>query len=299
MLRKVLFFAVCVLFVAGLPPLFMGPPWTHGAISPVIEIMQARLFRNPASISYDSDRRLSSYPDKTVVACPSPGPDTAVLLIAGQSNAANSGGQKYRTQYGGAVVNFFAGKCYLAESPLLGSSGEWGELWTPLANRLVQSGAYKAVVLAPVAVSGSTIEMWMNGKLAAALQSTIVNLKEKYEVTHVVWYQGEADFMLGTSERQYRSELSSIFASVRSDGVPAPIYVSSATRCANSALNWSPDNAVSRAQKAILDPVAKVFVGADADGLLSGLDRYDDCHLSASGADKLAESWAVILTSER
>jgi hypothetical protein len=39
------------------------------------------------------------------------------------------------------VINFSAGHCYRAASPLLGADGELGEIWTLLGTKLIQSGS--------------------------------------------------------------------------------------------------------------------------------------------------------------
>ena len=40
-------------------------------------------------------------------------------------------------------------------------------------------------------------------------------------------------------------------------------------------------------------------MGADADALLTGVDRFDDCHLSATGVDKITDDWASVLAVRR
>jgi len=40
-----------------------------------------------------------------------------VLLIAGQSNAANSAAQRHETAIPDRVLNFISGRCYVAASP--------------------------------------------------------------------------------------------------------------------------------------------------------------------------------------
>src|SRR4051812_34896113 len=67
--------------------------------------------------------RLTSYPGKQSVGCPPQTTRTRVLLIAGQSNAANKGGQRFASTHGAKVINFFQGNCTVAQSPLLGSQG--------------------------------------------------------------------------------------------------------------------------------------------------------------------------------
>src|SRR5262245_43242481 len=99
------------------------------------------------NIVTDSLGRVIATADKQRVACPPQDERTAVILTIGQSNAANYASRPYRSTHGAAVLNFFAGRCYLAASPLLGADGPWGEYWTELGNRLVESGKFGKVVL--------------------------------------------------------------------------------------------------------------------------------------------------------
>jgi len=93
----------------------------------------------------DQFGRLLSYPGKTEIACPSQDQMTAVLLVIGQSNAANYQGQRHQSG-DDRVINFSAGHCYRAASPLLGADGELGETWTLLGTKLIQSGLYRTVI---------------------------------------------------------------------------------------------------------------------------------------------------------
>ena len=103
-------------------------------------------------LAMDRAGRVLDYPGKIEVRCPDQGPRTAVILIAGQSNAANSGAQRHTTRHPDRVVNFVSDRCFVAASPLLGATGFAGELWTPVADQLIDSGAFDRVVLAPVGV---------------------------------------------------------------------------------------------------------------------------------------------------
>ena len=78
----------------------------------------------------DPSGRLLNYAGKIEIQCPEQTRGTAVILIAGQSNAANSGAQRHSTRYPDRVLNFMGGRCYVAASPLLGSTGFAGESWT-------------------------------------------------------------------------------------------------------------------------------------------------------------------------
>lgn len=285
--------------LALLPPLLLGPPWANSAISPMREVMSTRLFQGGQFIRLGENNRLVAFPNKMKVDCPAADARTLVLLVAGQSNAANSAGQKFQSTHGANVVNFFEGKCVIAKSPLLGSTGEWGEPWTLLANKLIDKGVADRVVIAPVAFGGSAIRAWASGELRKSLLDTIASVRKRYQVSGVIWYQGESDFIFSTPEAEYRDDLSTLIGLIRRAGVSAPIYLTAASRCANSDWNWSPDNAVVRAQRSAVNSSAQVFMGVDADSLLTGFDRYDDCHLSASGVDKITDEWTSVLAKTR
>ncbi len=232
----------------------------------------------------DRAGRLLDYPGKVEVRCPDQGAKTAVILIAGQSNAANSGAERHTTRYPDRVLNFVAGRCIVAGSPLLGSNGFAGEFWTPFADQLIASGAFDRVILAPVAVGGSKVAQWASGgALNASMKPLVADLVSRYRVTHVLWLQGELDLMLGTDAAAYRRNFLSFAASLRASGVDAPIYVAKATRCGPG---WKDPNPVRAAQQELADTQPGLKAGVDTDLLLQPQDRYDDCHFAEFGRDE-------------
>jgi hypothetical protein len=242
----------------------------------------------------DRAGRLLDYPGKIEVQCPEQGPGTAVILIAGQSNAANSGAERHATRYPDRVLNFVAGRCFVAASPLLGTNGFAGELWTPLADKLIESGAFDKVILAPLAVGATKVAQWAEGgDVNATMKPLVEALVSRYRITHVLWHQGESDLMLGTDADSYRKSFLSFAASLRAQGVEAPIYVSRATRCGPG---WKVPNPVRTAQVELLDSKSGLKTGVDTDLLLEAQDRYDDCHFAASGQMKAAKAWAELLS---
>jgi hypothetical protein len=253
--------------------------------------------------TFDQAGRLASGDHKKAAACPQQTDRTAVLLLMGQSNAGNHGGQRFRSEHGEKVVNFFEGRCYVAASPLLGSDGIGGEYWTQLGNLLLDRGSFDQVVLAPVSITGSEISRWVpGGDLNEAMTDTASQLQRRgYLVTHVLWVQGEIDYVKGTNEKDYRDRFLSLVSSLRSHGVAAPVYIGVATKClgaSNGGTRFhSADNAVARAQLALPDPGANLRSGVNSDALLGDLDRYDDCHFGSSGEQKVARAWADLLST--
>lgn len=240
---------------------------------------------------YDSFGRLVSYPGKIEVECPKQTDKTLVLLIAGQSNTGNHAGQRYESNYGTQIVNYWNGKCYKAESPLLGTTGFLGESWTLLANKLIKEGLAEQVVLVPAGIGGTPISRWQSGGDLNKMQIDVVNAtRPQYKFTQVLWHQGESDYGLKTSDSQYTKDFNSLAQSLRKQGVDAPIYVSVATKCGIDPA-WSKNNPVALAQNQLPDISKGVYAGPNTDALLNKLDRYDDCHFSGSGQEKFADAW--------
>lgn len=259
---------------------------------PVPQLRQVFAKRTDPPVQTDQFGRLLSYPGKREIDCPVQGKMTAVLLLLGQSNAANYQGQRYRSA-DDRVVDFIAGHCYRAASPLLGADGQMGETWTLLGTKLVQAGLYDTVILIPAAVGGSAVRRWAKGgDLNAMTVATIRAAKARYTITAVLWDQGAADFALGTPGDRYRADLTSLIDTIRAEGVRAPFFI---TRCSVGSTAWSADNPIARAQASLADSRRGIFDGPDTDRDVIPLDRYDGYHFGASGQEKYADAWVRLL----
>jgi len=90
----------------------------------LVQALKARAgWTGPDLYAFDEAGRLASDDRKKAVACPQQTDRAAVLLLIGQSNAGNHAGQRFRSEHGENVVNFYNGRCYVAASPLLGADG--------------------------------------------------------------------------------------------------------------------------------------------------------------------------------
>jgi hypothetical protein len=107
---------------------------------PVPQLRRLVATKAQSLVRTDEFGRLVSYPGKMEITCPIQDKQTAVLLLVGQSNAANYQGQLHQSA-DDRVVNFVNGRCYRAASPLLGADGQQGETWTLLSNKLVNQGS--------------------------------------------------------------------------------------------------------------------------------------------------------------
>ena len=249
--------------------------------------------------NFNNANILIGYHGKKKIGCPEQSSKTAIILATGQSNAGNYAGQRYESQHGNAVVNYFAGNCYLAASPLLGSGGLGGEPWTPLANRLIESKVFEQVIIIAAGYAGEGIESWLpspSNRAYNALSNTLdeLSFSNKYKITHILWVQGETDYMRNTPEASYRMKFGDVLGYLRKH-TDAPVFVALSTKCYQGT-NYNRDNPVSRALKSLTTTYGGVHPGPNTDELLLDIDRQDDCHLGWSGVEKVATEWAQVLS---
>lgn len=290
--------AASVAFVAYL--LWLHPierlAWRHAVVG---RISEAISFISRSPVRHDRFARLVHDAAKVEVRCPVQGDRTAVILAIGQSNVANHGAQRYQSDPEGVVVNYFAGACYAAASPLLGATGSGGESLTLLGSKLVRTRGFERVILIPLGVANAPISRWKKGgDLNGLLLDVVEDAAKRYRITHVIWHQGEADAALETPAAAYAEMLSSLLTSLRDGGVSAPVFVSVTTRCGPAA-SWKSGNPVALAQRAAIDPARGIRPGPDTDRLMVEADRHDGCHFSASGQEKFAAALVEMISDAR
>jgi hypothetical protein len=226
--------------------------------------------------------------------CPNADPSTAVMLIAGQSNAGNHGDTKFTPGPGVYNLNLYDGACYLAADPLLGTTGTQGNFATQLGDNLVQSGTYRAVVLLPIAMAGSSVTDWaptgiFHRRLLVALARAQA---AKLRITHFLWQQGEADIVLGSGQ-EYIHTFEDIFISMRQHGMLAPIFVARGARCGFDS------SEITSAQETLVNQARGIHPGPDTDSLGRKFRDAENCHMNAEGVRRQAAMWAQALADAR
>jgi len=224
--------------------------------------------------------------------------DPAVLLILGQSNGANHGETPFEANERVYNFNPFDACCYKARDPLLGATGEGGSPWCLLADALIVRRLARSVLLCPLAVGGSQVVEWApGGQYHHRAFYCLGRLKDAgFWPTHVLWHQGEADALYGTSEDHYISSFRKLASSLRDGGVEAPIFVALAAYFAVPSGHENGHETVRHAQVALIDDGAKIYRGPDTDIIL---DRFDGCHMGTVGLRKHAEAWLKVLENHR
>lgn len=209
-----------------------------------------------------------------------------VALTFGQSNSANHGETPHTS--GPSVLNFYLGKLYAAQDPLLGATGGRGSVWTRFGDLVMAGGRHDAVVIASIGVGSSEISRWApGGDLHPTLLYALRDLKAAgLPPTHLLWHQGEGDRW--TTGDEYRRRFLAMLEAIRREDVTAPIYVSVATRSPAGTLGEIQD-----AQRALVNPAAGVLPGPDTDALDDDFrNPRDPDHFSSAGLLRAAELWA-------
>ena len=258
-----------------------------------------------ARSTYDGEQPIyGPLPDatgKNGVPCRIPSAKNTVIVLLGQSNAANFCGGKYIARCDVANFSLYDGKCYHAADPLVGASGDGGNFATRLGDILVSRGLAKRVVLAPIAMGNTRIEDWARG--GTFHRRILVLIRRLYEAEltpdFILWQQGEgnaSDRDLGG--QRYQRRLLEIVQTFRDYGISAPFMIAQCTVCGKPHPN--PITRVARAfwrrniragQRRAAECGMGTYLGPDTD-LIGYEDRFDCCHMGESGAQKQAEMWA-------
>lgn len=219
---------------------------------------------------------------------------TAIIVVHGQSNAANYGNTRYTARE--AVDNFdpASGKCFAAADPLLGTSGAGGNFATRLGDLLVQAGRYDRVILVPLAVEGASLSV-LNNEQADKIDGAISRLQAaRLQPTHFLFQQGEKDAILTTTEQAYVSLLHQIVKRFRAAGFDAPFYLSRSTKCDVA----EPKNtaAVRAGQLSAISDQLDIRPGPDTDMIGNdGRNPNDGCHMNELGTLANAALWAAFI----
>lgn len=238
--------------------------------------------------------------DRPEVSCgpfTTPNPRHAILLTFGQSNSANFGESRYTATEAVANFNLHDGQCYRTEDPLLGADGDGGSPWGRLGDRLIESGSFDRVLLAPFGIGGTTLQEWTSGgRLHPRVEHAVRQLQQAgITPTHILWHQGEDDARDRTPKNVYITMFAALVGALRSYGVEAPVFPAVASICRDQG-----SDTIRAAQRDLPHRIAGVYPGADTDTLSDMSERHDLCHFSEQGLDRHAGLWEeVILEYEK
>jgi hypothetical protein len=228
-----------------------------------------------------------------------------VLIVAGQSNITDIAPSVYKTRNPDAIDNFnpYDSVIYAAADPLIGCSRNdgGGNPALRLADNLLTAKRFDRVIIAPIAVDGTTIADWSDGFAASRVSVTLTRLAdigivEGRNITiAVIFGQGEQD--LGTSREDYLFRLRKLIASSRAVGFRGPWFIAKQTYSGGRI-----STAVQSAQTDVVDHQKNIWAGVDADSLNGSVcggkacrQAPGDVHWSDAGSQAYAAGWQKVL----
>jgi Carbohydrate esterase, sialic acid-specific acetylesterase len=224
--------------------------------------------------------------------------DPSVFLIIGQSNGGNHGETKHAAKRSVFNFNPFDGLCYRACDPLLGATGDGGSPWCMLGDALIAEGFAQSILLCPLSVGGATVGEWApGGTYHHRLIYGIERLREAgFCPCYVLWHQGEADALYGTSADDYVNAFRVLAQSLRDLDIRAAIYVAIASYFAVPEGYGASQAIIRRAQQSLISPKDLILPGPDTDLIR---DRFDGCHMGNTGLREHAQMWQTSLRGTR
>ena len=228
-------------------------------------------------------------------------PGTTVILTFGQSNAANSGEERYAARGQVHVFNIFDMRFYRAIDPLPGASHDGGSVWGRLGDKLIDAGVAPSVLFVPIAFGATYVQDWApGGPHHRRLLFALHRLKSaRIKIDMLCWHQGEADANhTSMSADEYCGYFRSMLREVREAGVDAPVYVALATLCEEAPHPFQNRAEIRRGQRKLISIRDRILPGPDTDVI--GIEhRRDGCHFAASGQQLAAQAWFKAITAGR
>jgi hypothetical protein len=232
-------------------------------------------------------------------------PECGVLLVLGQSNAANHGEARYTSAKDVFSLDFRHMQCCRAADPLAGASGAGGSIWPRLGDLLIETGAFRRVLLVPLACGESSIKDWTpEGTMHPRTTLALSRLRKELDVSvlpfsAVLWQQGETEAnRTQMSAQAYKMHFHDVVADLRANGVFAPVFVACATFCEAGTPAFQNRTAIRQALLELPDATGGIFGGPDTD-TIGPEGRSNGCHFSEHGLQRCAELWLDALNPRR
>lgn len=219
---------------------------------------------------------------------------STVIFTFGQSNSANYGQLRHPHKAQHDVYNYYKGKLYKAQDPLLGATGKLGSVWGYVGDQLIDKKITESVTIIPIGVGGVTVGAWCKGgscyeRLVKTLDELVAaNIK----IDCICWHQGESDNIFNTSTETYIQRFLTIREEFRKRGITAPFIVAVASyhpHCLEEDNGCSED--IRKAQLTLAKKYEDIFQGPDTDKLNMLYQRADGIHFSEKGQPMHAELW--------
>lgn len=170
-----------------------------------------------------------------------------VLVAMGQSNAGNHGDRPSRGGQRAPIPVLHQGRCVMAQEPLPGGTGSGASLWSALHQRLNGTWAGKPIVWLIISVESTRLDDWTDARSPLRRvweQEVDAAVATGWPIAGVLWQQGEADALSGTSTKDYLRGLRDLRALTEARGAARSLVAGPLdlvpTRCAGTRAGCHP-----------------------------------------------------------
>ena len=252
--------------------------------------LQLRPNKNPAvpavaekNVYYNADTIFKVKKD-----CP---PASPVILIIGQSNAANSGLSYIHENKNNLNYNPKDDFCYELSEPVLGATGTLDSITSSIGKKIVSN---KTIIFLNRSIGGSSIEEWIK-LYSLDLNKTLNKILEKNYLKIIIWMQGESETIESSKNYFKNFEIlkSQIFNNLNVKFEDVNFIITKSTFCRiNNETYTAKKDEMDFQRKLIREKYKNVKLLEITDNL-DDKYRYDNCHLNRKGIDKISNELAL------
>ena len=210
----------------------------------------------------------------------------SVILIIGQSNAANSGLALIKEDKKNLNFNPADNFCYQLSEPVLGAGGTHGDSITSSIGKKIK--IKDKIIFLNISVGGSSISEWVKWYGSDVNKSLKFILNENY-LKASVWMQGEAEDFKSSKNyfKNFMTLKDIIFKDLQNQFNNSLFIITRSTICANRE-NQEIINLEMEKQR---QKIRKNFKNIELLKITDTLDksyRHDGCHFNRKGIDKIS-----------
>ena len=220
--------------------------------------------------------------------CPEKSP---VILIIGQSNAANSGISSINENKNNLNYNPEDGFCYELSEPVLGATGDRSSITSSIGKKITSD---KTIIFLNRSVDGSSIEEWIKF-YSLDLNKTLNKILKKNYLKTIVWIQGEGETIESSKHYFKNFEIlkSQIFNNLNVKFEDVNFIITRSTYCGSSSeIYIAKKDEMDFQRKLIREKYKNVKLLKITDNL-DDTYRYDNCHFNIKGIDKISNELAL------
>ena len=219
--------------------------------------------------------------------CP---PKSTVILIIGQSNAANSGVSKITENTNNFNFNDEDGFCYELSEPVLGATGNNSSITSSIGKKIISN---RPIIFLNKSVDGSSIEDWIKF-YSLELNKILTKIIEKNNLKIIIWMQGESESIRSSKNYFKNFEIlkSQIFNNLSSKFEDVNFIITKSTYCGSSSEMYIAKKDEIDSQRELIRKKYKNIKLLEITDNLNDTYRIDTCHFNSEGIDKISTELA-------